>query len=509
MIDIATFKNLIEAIRKRASTGAQLLYKDDLNLLVMQILTESNKSRKIVGLEHQVQAIEEFDLDALKSIVEELSKANNSLLFPLPHEGARTLGDFLGKLKEGLVPLDGKQHEFGKLEIMLRAELFFDSLLNKALMCVIDDNPTLENIETIVGRKLKELSDGMVSELWAKVRSEFDKDQWVQGLPLDYSVLPSNFLSQEPVKETRDKIVHFLVRYKPRLWIKAFSSGTQGIPLRSPGLAKVALMRGNNVSVLSAFDVMLFNSLLRIAVYLEKARISMDPKRIFQEFGILESGRILGSSEYKDIKKELDDSKLSQKEYVNLLLDELAGLLDLLSPGTMNSTPILTALLQYRLSIDLFTDENRERILKIKGGKELRLQRELCGFLLVKGIYSFGASFGDMEIDLLAKESPGETYVIETKVYSKPPTEGSLNANISQLLKYMHSHSQSRGILFIYNLTDRTVVTPDAWIKGSIACFAANIGKRRASELKETLVVRESVNAGEFVTVMKVSPSAR
>ncbi|MCC7171243.1 MAG: hypothetical protein IT459_12395 [Planctomycetes bacterium] len=87
--------------------------------------------------------------------------------------------------------------------------------------------------------------------------------------------------------------------------------------------------------------------------------------------------------------------------------------------------PVEKALRAYKLGLEAMDQHLRaEYVVK----RELRLQRELCRFLVEREIPAYGTKFGRSEVDLRA-EQPRRSVVIEVKLLKKAPP---LCANVAR-----------------------------------------------------------------------------
>jgi hypothetical protein len=117
---------------------------------------------------------------------------------------------------------------------------------------------------------------------------------------------------------------------------------------------------------------------------------------------------------------------------------------------------------------------------------ELTIQKNLCRFLLERGIYSEGTKFGPFETDLLATVR-AQAYVLEVKLFpvGKGPTASTIKAGLAQLQDYMDRRvARPRGVLVVYNFSN-TLVVGRYWIT------AINLGGATGSRRRRSLVIEE------------------
>lgn len=192
---------------------------------------------------------------------------------------------------------------------------------------------------------------------------------------------------------------------------------------------------------------------------------------------------------------------------MSLLLKVVGRLRAQLNTWFSFETPIERALLQYKLGYEVMLPDSRKRI--PKGTHELKLQKELCKFLLERNVFTFGTQFGQSEVDLM-QQQPGDTLVIEAKIYRRSASSSSLRANLAQLQNYMDQQEfTSRGVLVIYNLTNTLLLPRERrWIRGRYWILPINLGTDTPSRRKRSLMFEEGRD-GELLQVVKNDASVK
>ena len=107
---------------------------------------------------------------------------------------------------------------------------------------------------------------------------------------------------------------------------------------------------------------------------------------------------------------------------------------------------------------------------------EIRLQRDLCRFLLGHGLYAVGTRIGRAETDLVVAES-SDLHLIEAKLYPKPPTAGRLNSHFPQVDSYVDilpSPPRTRTLV-IFNTSDTLLTAPHASMAGECVLMFINL----------------------------------
>jgi hypothetical protein len=142
---------------------------------------------------------------------------------------------------------------------------------------------------------------------------------------------------------------------------------------------------------------------------------------------------------------------------------------------------------------------------RIQKKTELQLQKELAGFLIEHGYFAVGTRFGQVESDLVIFEGR-EPLVIEVKKYThkKPPTAAAIMQALRQLQDYLDKHKGfQRGVLALFNLSERPIKAPRLWIRGQYRVLGINLGKATSSKLKSTLEIAE----GGGSDILKITAS--
>lgn len=160
--------------------------------------------------------------------------------------------------------------------------------------------------------------------------------------------------------------------------------------------------------------------------------------------------------------------------------------------------PVEVALIQHQLGCEVLNADIRDDMQK---KSELRLQRELCKFLLERHIYSVGTKFGQNELDLLAEDPFRVGYMIEVKKYSKPPSRVQLQANLVQLQRYMSQSPVPRlGILVVFNFSSTLITAPRRWFSDRFWILPINMLSASASRLRRSISIDEGPD-GQLLSV--------
>jgi hypothetical protein len=256
----------------------------------------------------------------------------------------------------------------------------------------------------------------------------------------------------------------------------------------------------------SNLDVLVVRSISALVVITQKLT-GLESSQIARSIGRSPDSLIF-SGEYFLLAKKNNPTK-QKIDNLLLLMKKTWNYVEAVSGGGIASN-VEENLWRYKLGQEAIAPSSGKLISSGKK-KEINLQKEVCKFLLEKGILSFGKSFGRSQIDLYAKERIGEDFVIETKIYTEPPSARMIRSNFAQLLSYMdqESHQQPRGILVLFNCSDCLVTAPRVWLNDRIFVVALNIGKTPPSGRKSWMEIKQGDTLGELLIIKDGSKSSR
>jgi hypothetical protein len=189
-----------------------------------------------------------------------------------------------------------------------------------------------------------------------------------------------------------------------------------------------------------------------------------------------------------------------------LIIYELKKIIEAVDSFLTYESPVERAMTQYKLGTEIMAPDN---IKALSRKHELRLQKELCRFLLERGIFTVGTKFGRSETDLLAN-LPDEGYIIEVKVYKNTSriSEKTIKSALVQLQSYMDQNpTRTRGILVIYNFSSTLISAPREWVGGRFWFLPINLQKQPPSGRTRSLVI-ERGDGDDLIRVLNVQPPA-
>ncbi len=459
--------------------------KVDLASVIFETLNYLKSIINVKQLDSKITALKSVNTQSLIEVLEEIKKLDLDDVVVTVTEGVdEKYNELFQELESFISEIVKTAPLMEQANLALRIDMVGDRILRDIFICAVSKSVSLKKIEKMVLSKLQKVDDNTISILWDRTLSEFDTYR-TSSMQVEEGVIDIDFLKKEDAAKTRQKLAEYVVSVKPKLLISRFSRGLTRYPLESIGALRILSIPETNIAnQVEEWEVNLARAISRLAFFwVEWLR-----KALHTFASVLEidtNSSILAGSEYKIAKGE---TKLLSSPYAFL---QIRKILHIASSRLSLATPVENALLQYRLGIEIMTPDI---IQELSSKNELRLQRELCKFLIERDIYAFGTKFGRNEIDLIVEYAPN-SFIMETKKYPKGSTlsERTIRNNLAQLQEYMQkSQMQRRGILTIYNMTDWLLCSPREWLHGQFWILPININEKPASAREKSLNIFES-----------------
>lgn len=454
------------------------LLREDLSRLVVSVLECVSKARNIEDLNRTLLARSHVDIDTLgqvADILEKLDLGGPHDLFP-----TRTLD---------------------ALDLSIRLH-FGSRALMDLMLCAAAAQADLTPVISLARQKLDLLDDYQVIDVWSDIQRELSPDR-SNSMEIDADILPENWLRTTTIPETKEKIANYAVSLKPRLELAMFKAGRHWIPHDAPSLAVMLSWSASAAAVrTSQFELDLASALARLRSYwlnvLAQPRIDFD-----RALGLSDGESFLDSKEYQGAASKITRADRNAER---LIIYELKKIIRAVDSFLTYESPVERALTQYKLGAEVMAPDN---IKALSRKHELRLQKELCRFLLERGIFTVGTKFGRSETDLLAN-LPDEGYIIEAKVYKNTArvSEKTIKSDLVQLQSYMDQNpTRTRGILVIYNFSSTLISAPRQWVAGRFWFLPINLQQKPPSGRNRSLVV-ERGDGDDLIRVLNVQPPA-
>jgi len=478
------------------------LLRKDLSRLVVSVLECVSKARNIEDLNRTLLARTRVDIATLRQvadILEKLDLGGPHDLFPTRSLNPRSI---LTDYRSLIERFERESQTLDALDLCLRLNYGSGPLMD-LMLCAAVVQADLTPVIHLVRQKLDLLDDYQVMELWSQIQREFSPER-LDSMELDAEILPKNWLRTTTIPETKEKIANYVVTLKPRLELVMFKSGRHVIPHDAPSLALLLSLTDSAAAVpVLQFELDLASALARLRSYWEN--ILIQPRLNFNRaLGLSGGESFLDSKEYQGVA-----SKVTRADHnaERLIIYELKKIIRAIDSLLTYESPVEKALTQYKLGTEVMAPDN---IKDLSQKNELRLQKELCRFLLERGIFTVGTKFGRSETDLLAN-LPDEGYIIEAKVYKYTArvSEKTIKNNLVQLQSYMDQNpTRTRGILVIYNFSSTFISAPRQWIDGRFWFLPINLQKEPPSGRNRSLVI-ERGDGDDVIRVLNVQPPAK
>lgn len=478
--------------------------RDELAEIVTEFLEAIYQSAGVQEIENKVALTRQVDTAAISEGLKIISDANPTPLeLKFSEDKNRTINpsEELKKLNEALGVIKNKATRLGRMEVMLRLEMYFDPHFDELMMVFNPHNEVFEKLIAKVVEKLKKIKFDQVLLLWARLKSGFLQDRMRTGFIAYDDIIPRTFWEEtESEDEIISRFATFIVKYKPLTVLRMIADGYTTYPAGLPGVGRIlSLLPDAEIARISNLDVLLIRSVSRV-IALYKEITYKDVDGLAKAIGTQKESMAFDGEFYYEYLKVVSDFKGNK---IELIILNMKRLLQYVNEFANSRTAIEEALWQFKMGQEVLAPARNDELLSRRGQLELHLQKELSKFLIERNILSFGTKFGRSEVDLYAKEVGGEDFVIEAKVYKKKPSLRDVEANLVQLQSYMDQHKHPRGVLAIFNFADDLILTPRQWVRGRIWILVINLCAASPSGRSRSIEIIESRTAGRLIDVIE------
>lgn len=455
-------------------------------------------------LDRRFLSIYSMDVKSLRGMLDLLSSSDLPDTYLLDDDVLYSTKEIIADLNTSLCELETQSHLLTKLSSIGWLEFVGDVNFQKLLIVGASSGQSFPSLEESLLNKLDLFDDDTIRNLWDRVKYEFNTDR--SFYMVDYcNVLPNNFLKGKLISTIKPKIAKYTVTYKPQLLHNMFQRGRSRYPSEIIGVSKIFAARvSEDVEPLSGLQITISTSISRVFAIYEKLTYKGSGE-LADILGIQGESYIKSGPIYKETVDLLSNKRGKNYEMSKVqrwILYEVQKILDSSEVFVDYQSTLAKALLQYKLGIELMAPDC---ISHYTNKHELHLQKELCQFLLHRGIFAFGSKFGRSEIDLLSQYSE-EEFVIETKVYrgNVKPTAKQIKNNLIQLESYIdQSPNLRRGILVIYNLSKYLITEPREWINNRYLILPINLLQDRPNERKKSIFIEPSNDEEQLIVVYR------
>ncbi len=491
---IEDFENKLRLIDQNKREILDLI-KGDLKTFVRSLFESLGKGINFKDIETRLNDLQKIDLDAISKAAELFNREEFlECSFTFNTGKKNYLKEELDRLLDTLKKLKEDEVKLGLTELLFRLEWSANGIFQQ-MICILGDKTPIKQLQGMIEKKLKVIPDNDIKILWSYIKEELSDKRL--GFSYDKEILGADFLKPCSIDDLRKRITQYLTIFRPKILVKSFKAGQTAVPIFSFGIARILGIHKYYAKDLNLNEFMIIKIINRITEFWEQILYAKKDE-LCNLLGISPEGRIVSFETIDDIggKVWFDKHNTDRITSYKLVLYELRRLLKITDYYVTRQTDIEKALFHYKLKYEIFAKENASKFQKKDAPKELYLQKEICSFLLERDIYSYGKQFGASEIDLMV-DQPGETFIIETKIYKNiaklETIEQHIKSNIIQLSDYLDKETSSAyGILVIYNTTDVLIQSPNTWLQKRFWILPINISKITASQRKKSIRIEES-----------------
>lgn len=396
-------------------------------------------------------------------------------------------------------------HALDELEVGLRLNMVGDSSYEKLLMSLPLDHELGAKVEGALLLKLAFLPDADALDYWARLRNEVDPSR-ESSLKPDPDVAPVSFFNPGTAADVRQRIARYLARVRPVLVRRAFDGGQPSVPAGQAGIAQIlSWTKLPSTHAWSTEERTIIRSVGRIAHFFsgdDKATLATALRVPLG--GYLVGGRAEEEAvrAFEGMKKASPPDDVLDRELVKLL--RIADL-----RARTREAPLERTLRAYKLGLEVMAQDLGKAM---REHREERLQRELCRFLVERGVLAYGTKFGWSETDVRGHDELGSA-LIETKILKRLPSQADVNRWLTQLGSYMNQEQGPkaiRGVLVLYNFTPATISTPPAPLLAKYDLIAVNLCPDPPSKRKASVEIVATTTGPAIVDVLRLGdPSVK
>lgn len=465
---------------------------EDIQAFVTAVLRYTASTIPVSELDAKATRRERFETDRISNFIEVLRGCGaEAWSFEFP-DGRLVGAEVIGELRKELAGFHEIQERFGRFEGALRLRFVLDGKLHKLLLASTSLEVDLTAAVAVFKKHLHTLSDKSIETLWASVQQEVDQRSEVRVVPYD-EIFEAGFFGTATVDEMRSRIADYVVVLRPRAVARMIKENGGGAA-QSVGVASTLAY-----SVVEPLDDTEERILLCLASIMGASEPYTERPRLLGALGLEPSawiGRSYGQR-YRPLGKTAPPS-------LKRVLRLVERLLLYIETYVSAARPIEQALLQYKLGLEVMLPDSRPKTKKERD--ELRLQRQVCKFLIERGFRAYGTKFGQQEVDILAQAPElGQSYVIEAKVYTASVSPEKIRSNLTQLQSYVDTAFQgAKGVLLLFNLTDTLIKAERRWISSQYWILPINLGEASPSKRKASIEISPGTD-GRLVDVVRSS----
>jgi hypothetical protein len=513
-INSIDFPSPLQGLRTRAlhllDYGPRLpaeLRKEDCKLFVAEVFSAVGQLVDVRDIERRLIANIEIDFAALTWAIKFLKKLPYDPKYDIPGR-ALIPADYISKLETSATATKKQIAQLHALDVALRLEVVMDAAFNEVLICANQSGFNLDELKKRLKTKLDLVTDDGITELWERLRSEFDDVRRSGGFSAKSALLPKDFLKFKDPHSARQKLADYVIELRPKLIYELLVNlGRDGYPIGLVGLARMLSWKKQGHTEVTGAEEALARSISRAVAYWEKVRTFSDISRYSKAWlanllAIEPDGRIFEGPDFRRAEEAVREARESV-DASELLLIELLQTMNLASAHEFMRQPVERCLQRYRLGLEVTSKEFAANYGDLD---EEALQRNLAKYLIDNGIYAIGTRFNRSEVDLFVEDHP-DSLVIEVKRFSgsSKPTPATIRRGLVQLQSYMDTiPGPRRGLLLLYCFNEPVVIEPRLWLQGRYWVLPINLQGTVPSGRRRSLEIKPSTRDGEMVRFTEI-----
>jgi len=405
----------------------------------------------------------------------------------------------LRRIQELVAGLDNA-HGLEEIEVGLRLAFVGDAAFTRLLMALSPEHELRTRLAAKLEEKLALLKDDQAMALWAAFRREVDPS--TEGhIDTDPSIVANDFFDLGGIDTARPKLARYLATVRPLLVRRMFEKNAS-VPGGNVGIASILSWTAHpSTRTWSPTDRVMIRALCRVALCWDQLGGRDRKGELAEALGVPVGGYFVGGRGEQEAKRSFDVRGSKTPAPVRILT-ELSKLLSIADQRSVTQEGSVERILRaYKLGLEVMAQDIREEFVE-KG--ELRLQREMCRFLVERSIRAYGTKFGWSEVDLRADDVLGAV-VIETKVLrSTAPSERDINRWLTQLGSYLdQEHLALRGVLVLYNFSPTAILCPTTTIRFRYLILSINLCPDSPSKREASIEIAPTTDGSEVIRVHK------
>lgn len=472
--------------------------RDDLALEIAEYL---RSALDVPTLEQEISSRSRVDHEAVARVTgwfEEAAKVNpNAFARALPNGEPFKWEERLDQLRI-LAESLAEAQALDELEVGLRLNMVGDSSFEKLLMSLPLEHDLREKVVNALLPKLAYLSDADALDYWARLRNEVDPSL-ESGLKPETDVVPADFFKPGTNEDVRQRIAQYLARVRPVLVRRAFDGGQPRVPAGQAGIAQIlSWTMSASTHAFSTSDRTVIRSIGRVSHYFG----GDDKAKLAEALGVPVGGYLVDGRAEEEARRAFDvrGRQSPPADGLDRELVKLLRIADLRS--RKRDAPLDRTLRAYKLGLEVMAQDHGE---EMNGYREERLQRELCRFLVERGVIAYGTKFGWSETDVRGHDELGAA-LIETKILKRIPSQADVNRWLTQLGSYMNQEqgpNAIRGVLVLYNFTSATIATPIEPLLARYDLVSINLCPNPPSKRTASIEIVAATNGDDIVKVLR------